>query len=444
MHTTFPLLLILRAGHLILALFVIAGPYMPLSYIIVYRDPNSILQSIESSGGPVNLFSASWSTVRWNDLECWLIIVVTCVWSLLSSLLPGREFQGPATISGFRPSYKKSGLLFYIISLGLIISCLWHRSVLHLYYSFTTFSGILWLLTFLLSVYLFIKGHFDPSPGLFGPTDNPVVEFIRGLELYPRIGPADIFDLKTIIYCRFSYILWQAAVLWAWKANYELHQANYTRGEINWPMTSTTFLQTFYIFCFYLHEETFMWSNYLSSNRFGLELCVSSTKIITFNTIISLYLIKYSPTHLIGPYLFTLITLSGCIFILLRFEADRQRLHVRRTRGKCTIFGSQAAVIHAVYTTCDGTFQQSPLLASGLWGQVRHLNYLLEILACFSWTLGPFTIASSWIPLCPLTHLICRLMILAQADDEKCLNKYGKYWHRYCSIAKYKMIPGLY
>ena len=441
---TSPFVLVARAGHLIVALSVIAGPYMPLSYLIVYRNPNSILGSIESCGGAINLFFTSWSSVRFNDLECWIIIVCTGVWSFLSSLLPGREFQGPATISGFRPTYKKSGFLFYIISLAVIISCLWHRSVLHLYYSFTTFSGILWLLACLLSLYLFVKGHFDPSPGLFGPTDNPVIEFIRGLELYPRVGPAGLFDLKTIVHCRFSYILWQAVVLWAWKANYELHQANYLRGEINWPMTCTTILQTLYIMCFYLHEETFMSSNYLCSNRFGLEFCVSSTKIITFNTIVSLYLIKYSPIQSFGPYSFALITLSGVIFILLRFEADRQRLHVRRTRGKCTILGAQPAVIHAVYTTCDGTVQQSPLLVSGLWGQVRHLNYLLEILACFCWTLGPFTFFSSLIPFCPLSHLTCRLIFLASADDEKCLQKYGKYWHRYCSFAKYRMVPGVY
>lgn len=436
--------LIVSGAHLIIALFLIGGPYMPLSFMIVYRDPSSILASIESSGGAVKLFTSTWSSVKWGDLESWFIIVSTAVWCVISTLLPGQAYQGPATVSGFRPAYKRTGFLFYIMSLAVIVPYLWHYSVLHLYYTFISFSGILWVLAFLLSMYLFLKGHFDPSPGVFGPFDNPVFEFIRGLELYPRLGPAGIFDLKSIIHCRFSYILWQAIVLWAWKANYELHQANYLRGEINWPMTCTTILQTVYIACFYFHEETFMSSNFMSNNRCGLEFCFQSTKIITFNTLVSLYLIKYSPIHTFGLLSFITVTVSGVIFILLRFEADQQRLRVRHTRGNCRVFGQKAFVIHAIYTACDGTIQQTQLLASGLWGKARHFNYVLEILATFCWTLGPFTLASSFIPFCPLTHLICRLVCLAISDDFNCHQKYGHYWKRYCSIVRYRMIPGVY
>lgn len=47
-------------------------------------------------------------------------------------------------------------------------------------------------------------------------------------------------------------------VLACWKANYELYNANYNRGEINWPLTATTLLQTYYLAKFYYWEDGYM------------------------------------------------------------------------------------------------------------------------------------------------------------------------------------------
>ena len=47
-------------------------------------------------------------------------------------------------------------------------------------------------------------------------------------------------------------------MLVAWKANYELYYNRYSKGELVWPMTVTTILQTVYLAKFYYWEDGYM------------------------------------------------------------------------------------------------------------------------------------------------------------------------------------------
>ena len=157
--------------------------------------------------------------------------------------------------------------------MSILIPVLYFTSVLHLYYKLVTFAGILTIVGLVLSCLLYIKGHVSPSPGVFGSSGNPLFDFYWGIELYPRIGPFNLFDLKTIVNCRFGLWLWQAIVLLAWKANYELHSANYARGEVNWPLTCCTLLQTVYLAKFYFWEDGYMSTIDIAVDKFGFYEC---------------------------------------------------------------------------------------------------------------------------------------------------------------------------
>ena len=100
------------------------------------------------------------------------------------------------------------------------------------------------------------QGLLAPDPGVCNITKNPIFDYYWGVELYPHLGP--FISLKILIICRFGLYLWQLMVLACWKANYELYSANYNRGEINWPLTATTLLQTYYLAKFYYWEDGYM------------------------------------------------------------------------------------------------------------------------------------------------------------------------------------------
>lgn len=409
-------------------------------YIVIHK--NSFTRDIPSIG-ITTLVQDAWRAVNWRDREVWGIVTAAAGWATLSLLLPGSPYYGPPTLSGFRPVYKKSGFLFYLISMSVILPLLWYTSILHLYTKFVTFAAILTVLGLIMSCLLFLKGHLAPSPGVFGSSGNPLFDFYWGIELYPRFGPFNIFDLKTIVNCRFGLWLWQVVVLWAWKANYELHTASYAKGEVNWPLTASTLLQTIYLAKFYYWEDGYMSTIDISVDKFGFYVgwgCVAW--VPTFYTLTSVYLIKHSPVSSFGFVSFLLVMTIGITMILLNYEADRQRQVFRLSNGKEPIWGKQPKAIHAVYKSEDGHSKQSLLLASGLWGVARHFNYVFELGAALSWALP--ALSGSLLPYMYFFFLFVLLVHRSLRDDEKCKQKYSKYWDKYCSEVPYRMFPYIF
>jgi 7-dehydrocholesterol reductase len=101
----------------------------------------------------------------------------------------------------------------------------------------------------------------------------------------------------------------------------------------------------------------------------------------------------------------------------------------RRTNGNTMIWGKQAKVIRAKYISSDGKEHNSLLLCSGWWGLSRHFNYL-----------GDLMISSAMCLTCGFTHILPYFYIIYMTilllhrisrDDERCRNKYGKYWDEY-------------
>jgi len=94
-----------------------------------------------------------------------------------------------------------------------------------------------------------------PDPGVYDYTGNPIFDFYRGIELYPRLGK--YIPLKGLIIYRFGQILWALIGLIAWKANYELNIDYYIRGHINWSQTTNILLLILYCFRYYFWEDMY-------------------------------------------------------------------------------------------------------------------------------------------------------------------------------------------
>ena len=410
-----------------------------LPYIIV--ENRSTTEGILDRGMKILMMDA-WSHVDWYDTEVMMIIGIAAIWATLSLLLPGKTYYGPQTVTGFRPQYRNSGFLFYLISMAVTVPLIWRCEVSHLYPKLVTFGGMVSAFGLILSVALYVKGHVSPSPGMHGSSGNPIFDFYWGLELYPRFGPGNVFDCKTLINSRFGLWLWQVIVLWAWKVDYELH-AGSERG-INYPLTATTILQTIYLAKFYYWEDGYMGTIDISVDRFGYMLCWGCVAFVpTFFTVTSSYLIQNSPVHVFGFWSCVATILLGIAMILLTYEADRQRLLFRSKNGKCKIWGKEPRIIRASYRSDDGKeTKQSLLLASGFWGTARHNNYAFELTANLAFALP--SLFSSLIPYLTFLFLLVLMIHRSFRDDDKCRLKYGKDWETYCAAVPYRILPFIF
>jgi len=135
--------------------------------------------------------------------------------------------------------------------------------------------------------------------------------------------------------------------------------------------------------------------------------------------------------------------------VVLNYMADRERDVFRATNGEALVWGKKPKFIEAEYTVKDsksGTDIQkkSLLLASGFWGIARHLQYLFELTAAWSWCFLANPLANGAIPLFYAAFLTYLLIDRAQRDSTKCHLKYGKYYEEYCKLVPWKILPGVY
>jgi len=82
------------------------------------------------------------------------------------------------------------------------------------------------------------------------------------------------------------------------------------------------------------------------------------------------------------------------------------------------------------------------LLTDGWWQYARKINYTADWWQSFTWGLVVGT--ATPIPYFYSVFFITVLIHRCSRDFERCSIKYGKDWEQYCSIVKYKFIPGVY
>ncbi|RWS10142.1 7-dehydrocholesterol reductase-like protein [Dinothrombium tinctorium] len=426
-QTLYPLLLMIITPNVAVVL----------PYIIINRNSN--LQMILRNENMIEVVQNAWNLVKWRSFQYPIIIVVLLLWAGFSCVgLGGEPYLGPKQMSGFRAEYFHSGFRFYVISMTLVVPLIAYFDMLPLYNNFVTFAAYLVVFGFLFSIFLYIKGKVAPSPGIFRSSGNPIFDFYWGTELYPRVG--EFLDLKQIIICRFGLFLWQLIILVAWKANFELYQASYARGYINWAFTANVLLQSLYLAKFYYWEDGYMSTIDIAFDHFGYYTAWGCIAFVpTFYTSPSLYLVRHSPITGFHIIKFLTTTMIGVSMLILNYITDYQRQVVRKTDGKCEIWGKPAKIIRAVYHDEDNKPVQSLLLASGFWSCARHMNYAFEIGLAFVWSA-----TASFISPIPYFYVIFLTILLVHRslrDDHKCRLKYGKYWEEYCQLVPYRIFP---
>jgi 7-dehydrocholesterol reductase len=390
------------------------------------------LMNIFINKGPFKAIYEIWSPYFLGSKTSWnLIIIFSFIQLLFMKYLPGKTIYGPVTPKGNIPEYKDNGLFAYLLTLTLFLLStgplhLFKASII--YDEFGYLLSALNLLSLIFCLFLYFKGKFFPSSSDCGSNGNIFFDYFWGRELYPRIFG---FDVKVFTNCRFGMMAWPLILI-----SFALKQQEVSFLS-NSILISVT-LQIIYISKFFIWEKGYLCSMDIMHDRAGYYLCWGCMVFVPgFYTSATLYMVNH-------PFNFSffnalIIFFLGALFILLNYQADRQRQKVRLTNGNCKIFGKAPNVISAHYKTDNGEEKENLLLISGYWAISRHIHYVFEILAAFFWSMP--ALFESILPYGYLIFLILLLLDRARRQEKRCQAKYGLYWQQYCTKVPYKLIP---
>lgn len=379
----------------------------------------------ELGGGGGN--SSSWSLL--GDAHSWSVVGLTLLWALLSLWVPGKVFCGPQTSFGYTPVYKANGFQFFVVSLltFLAVVLLYPTIPLDLFHNFKNILASCNVLAFVLCLYLLVRGKVAPEAAEVIEPKPLLYEFYRGMELHPRLLGVDV---KQLTNCRFGLLAWELLVVAFFLAGWE-------RNGFSMAHLVCAALQTIYLAKFYWWETGYFNTLDIILDRAGYYICWGCLVFVpSLYTFSSYYLVAHPPTvSTIGAMI---IFALGLVAIMLNYRVDWEKEHFRAHDGKCDLWGRPATYIEAQYTSAAGP-KQSKLLTSGFWGCARHLNYTFELMLALAWCL-PGLGHGIW----PFLYVIFLTILLVHRvfrDEEKCRDKYGAAWDKYCREVPYRMVP---
>ncbi|KAF0290390.1 7-dehydrocholesterol reductase [Amphibalanus amphitrite] len=385
-----------------------------------------VVQVLTQLGDPRPL---GWSALFGSQFA-WAFTAVTLVWAWLFLVLPGPVHHGPTTHFGQTPPYRANGMLYYVCTLLLFVlleTWLMPGVSVTIYSNMSAILAALNVTALVLCTFLLIRGKVAPqSSEEIEPKPLPH-EFYRGMELHPHLLGVDV---KQLTNCRVGMMLWQLLVLVFCVAGARLH--GLSSGHV-----VCAALQTVYIAKFFWWETGYFSTLDITLDRAGYYLCWGCMVWVPcFYTYAAFFLTRQRPLLSDGQSAFVLA--AGLLAIALNYRCDLEKQRFRESGGRCRLWGRPAEYIDAEYVTAQGR-RTTKLLTSGCWGVARHLNYVFEILAAFCWCL-PGLGHGVW-PFLYVLFLTVLLVHRVFRDEEKCSNKYGKAWKKYCRQVPYRMIP---
>jgi len=209
-------------------------------------------------------------------------------------------------------------------------------------------------------------------------------------------------------------------------------------------MLVTAILQLVYITKFFWWEGGYYSTIDIMQDCAGFYLCWGCLVWVPTVYTMPATFVCFNPEMNTDPKIMLCVFIVGLIGVYINYDIDSQRGYIRQTKAEVEIWGYKPTYIPAEYTTGDGKVRQSMLITSHWWGVARHFHYVWELLAALMWSVPSGFQAHSPIGYIYIFQLTCILMQRIFRDEVKCKAKYGKYYEKYCSIVKYRLIPGIF
>ncbi|GAM29289.1 hypothetical protein SAMD00019534_124650 [Acytostelium subglobosum LB1] len=356
--------------------------------------------------------------------------------AVLYTFLPATIGYGQQTPAGYTLPYKVNGLLAWVVSHVLYFVGgylgLWSLAIAH-----DNWGGLLVIANlygYFLTFFSYFKALVFPSH----PEDRKfsgsiIYDIVLGVEFNPRFGK--YFDFKLFHNGRPGIVAWTLIDMSFAAAQYQ------QVGYITNSMILLNILHATYVLDFFYNEDWYLRTIDIAHDHFGFMLAWGDSVWLPFMyTLQSHYLVR-NPIDLSMPYFLAVLVIGLSGYVIFR-SVNHQKDIVRRTNGKCQIWGKPAKVIRTEFLCSDGKTHHSLLLCSGFWGLSRHFNYV-----------GDLLISSAMCLTCGFGHLLPYFYIIfmtilllhrIERDHSRCRGKYGKYWEMYEKEVPWKLCPYIY
>lgn len=363
---------------------------------------------------------------------------------LLYVLVPGPIGKGQETPAGHVLSYNVNGLRCWVLSHGLLYVASYQLKLFKpsiLYDEWPTLLMTAQVFGLTLTVLAYLKAWISPShPKDCKFSGSLFYDLFMGVELNPRFG--DWFDFKLFFNGRPGILAWSIINFSMAAKQYELY-GSLTRG-----MVLVNILHLVYILDFFWNEDWYLRTIDIAHDHFGFYLSWGDLVWLPFTYTLQAYYLAKNPVEISDLTMYIIIALGVVgyyIFRAVNAQKNDFRNHVRdsaNVQKPYMIWGRPAKFIACDYQTAGGEMNRSYLLTSGFWGLSRHFNYIGDLMM----SLG-FCLCCGYEHLLPYYYIIYMTILLVHRVERDCVRlsmKYGEKWNEYCSVVRYKILPGVY
>ncbi|KAM9339068.1 delta(14)-sterol reductase LBR [Symphorus nematophorus] len=363
----------------------------------------------------------------WDTQALGFVILWVLFQALLYILPVGKLSDGMPLRSGERLKYRTNGFFAIVVS-SLVVAAAVYQGVdlTYIYSNFLQLATATFLISVLLSVYLYVRSRYA-APGqlaLGGNSGNVVYDFFKGRELNPRIKD---FDLKFFCEMRPGLIGWCLI-------NFAMALAEMKRQNLDAPsyaMILVNLFQLLYVVDGLWNEEAILTTMDLMHDGFGFMLAFGDLVWVPFTYTLQAYYLVRHPNLLSLPAVAAIVTLKLVGFYIFR-KSNSEKNAFRRNPSDPKLS----------YLKTIPTATGKSLLVSGWWGVVRHPNYLGDLIMALAWSLP-----CGFSHLLPWYYMIYFIILLVHRDSRdmsECRRKYGSAWDEYCRTVRYRIIPRVY
>lgn len=362
------------------------------------------------------------------DWQVFGIVVLWLLFQAVLSLLPvGKVVEGMPLKNGKTLKYRINGFCALIISAMAVGGAVYNEVDLsYVHAHFLQFYTSALLVSILLSIYLFIRSRWasEDERAPAGNSGYVLYDFFMGRELNPRIKS---FDIKFFCEMRPGLMGWLVI-------NFAMLLAEMKHKNLDAPSPAMLLVNGFQLLWVadgLWHEEKLLTMMDIVHDGFGFMLAFGDLAWVPFTfTCQAYYLVNHS-SDLSVFWIVAIIIMNVVGYYIFR-KANSQKFAFRRNPSDPALS----------YLKTIPTATGKNLIVSGLWGFVRHPNYLGDLIMALAWSLSCGF--SHVIPYFYLVYLVVLLVHRDARDEHQCRKKYGSAWEEYCKVVRYRILPGIY
>ncbi|KAH6855865.1 7-dehydrocholesterol reductase [Chaetomium sp. MPI-CAGE-AT-0009] len=418
-------------------LLIATSPMLDWFVTISYDDFDSSLTLAAKAllSEPLSFFTSHLPTVTATAVAAYLSWVV--FQACLYVFVPGPLHQAPRTPGGRRLIYRLNGFSAWALTVALAAWASYAGLVdpaLIAKHWTTALATAMVYSSALIGVF-YIKARVAPDDkGDTLLTGHFWYDLFNGGELHPRTG--QLFDWKHFNASRTGGILAWTLIDLSFAA---LQHQGF--GSVTNSMVLAVGFRAVIVAEYFLYEDLFFETLDGAHERFSFYSIFGFAVMMPHLWTLQTQYLASHPVELSTPVV-VLLVIGFAVGWTINHVANDQKAASRRTSGTFRILGQEAKTVEAKYQTADGKTHRTILLCSGLWGIVRHPNYVGSItytwaacLTCGDGHLLPYMEAILVTAMC--IHRCFR-------DEARCKTKYGDGWTEYCQRVKSRLVPGIF